>query len=353
MVNFCVVGQSNSIMADGFVAQVRRQSNHNMKASGRIGASPSVLGPFFLTDEFVSGCQFCLIDVCVVDAEAMHNGAIDAFNVCDYLSWAGHFCRQRKCEPIFIIIPPLSLVGNSYLHNYFFSIYESIIRSGGYYYLDVREMLSRLSASGNTSPSHYYSDPSHLGIEISSMIAERICRQFDKTSTGGISASTTFLDRHFKRFNLSLFAPATFERASYQTSLYSFSGVRLRSGSLLRVPVGNIKRVHGIVVNSARSNNKLRFNGNTTVVKSFILKPYSSLTNFECRLVPICSPLSDLSGNIDITIASDNEKTNDPTMQEQSGPSRAVCVEVSDLLVEYSSSLVSYNFRMLDENNII
>jgi hypothetical protein len=66
-----VVGQSNTLTLNGFFKALNETENVEIVRTARLGASPSVIGPYYIDDDFFNGCDYCIIDFCVVDMTAI------------------------------------------------------------------------------------------------------------------------------------------------------------------------------------------------------------------------------------------------------------------------------------------
>jgi hypothetical protein len=309
--------------------------------SACLGASPSVIGPYFLRDGFFADADYCLIDTCVVDFSVLQNETTDYYQIVKWIEWLGHKVRLSGCQPIFILIPlqHLALSNPPILR-----IYRSIINAFGYLFLDVRDVLAGLIEGGRIRIEDLYKDPAHMGPELCQEVAEVLGRFF--------SAADPFLYRRMevtcaiKEFEVinvgDVCASPQSSRVERSNSFLQFSGLVVEQDSVFIAEVDRVRQLHAVMVNAAKSNARLAIMGDVRVVKSFNLIPYSPV-DFEARLIPIRSPLQDQRGTIGFSMAGTDEPCSETTMQESAAvDSEGRCVEVSDLVLERDTKVVSY-----------
>ena len=172
MPSFSVIGQSNSIMANGYLPILLSNKTFSMTSSGRIGASPSVLGPLFATKTFFE-LSFCIFDFAVIDHILLSHNFLNHTDAIAYIEYSGNMARINNCEPIFLIIPlQWKLKGNDGV----LQMYIETIKKNNFFYLDVRDLV-KLRHSG-ASEAELYVDSAHVGDKLAHDIADSISRFF-------------------------------------------------------------------------------------------------------------------------------------------------------------------------------
>ena len=156
-VSCAVVGQSNSIIQGGFVDLLRRMGSVRFERLGRIGASPSILAPFFMTEGFLAGCEYCLLDFCVVDAAGIEDGTYSTERSLVWAEWACHQARRYGCEPILVIIPRAHEIGELAP---LVRLYREMAGRLRCHFLDAGAVAGRLLGAGGAS---LYADAAHPG----------------------------------------------------------------------------------------------------------------------------------------------------------------------------------------------
>ncbi len=336
-----VIGQSNSIIRNGYFETAVANRYFEVGASARLGASPSVLGPYSVTGSFFNGSDFCIIDLCVVDSSALGEGSITEDQIGEWVSWIGHTARRYGCQPIFVLIPMLHQLTDK---GGVLDLYKSIAQKNGFYFIDVRTIISSIGVDG----SDLYTDVAHPNIKLSDVIADRLKRFIDNFSYNSLShEEICFTFRIFERLSVKDFSlvgsHVVNQEVHYETSLLKFDGLRLSAGSQVFIESRNMVRVHAVMVNAASSFKKICLQGDKRLVKNLNLRAFSHNVPFEARLVPLMAPLKSSSGTLMLELAQDDELVNEPTMHgcvlSREMPQH---VEIGDLLIESATEMVAY-----------
>ena len=296
-----------------------------------LGASPSVIAPFFVDDNFFIGCEFCIIDLSVIDQVSTSWLAYDMNSVIRWMDWVCHMSRRNRCQPIILVIPLLQNVRGE---NVPIRLALEVATRLECFYLDARELARSAVEGGSLSAEDLYSDAAHPNAAFSNQISRAILNFFKRNEISYQNEAQQIALERVGILKLKDHAPAPFRRVNYTNQLFSFSGIRLNLGEAVEIRTGTIYALHAIMVNSARSNCKILIEGNRSVVKSINLKPFLS-GEFEARLVPFRSPMRDKEGMLRIAVAPDYAPSCDRTMQEQVEflPGPRFC-EISEILVD-------------------
>ncbi len=335
IVSCAVVGQSNSIIRDGFVDLLRRRGTVSIERMGRIGASPSILAPFFMSDEFLSGCDYCLLDFCVVDAAGIEGGTYSSQQSLLWAEWACHQARRHGCEPILVMIPLSHEIGGS---SALVRMYREMAGRLRCHFLDAGEVAVRLRGAGGGAA--LYADASHPGEALSQAMAAILERFMLEARGARQAARVRAVVRRVERLSVAALADgATAIRRP--GSLVSFVGVDVMRGAALRLRTGAFGGLIGVLVNAAACTHDAAFTGSRRVVKRLTLRPYSR-TEFEARLVPFGVPLGDGDGWLGVSASRAGEAWEDDTLQAVRGGIMPYRVEIADLLVERGVETVAY-----------
>ncbi|WP_439922987.1 hypothetical protein [Nitrobacter sp. JJSN] len=336
-----LLGQSNSILKDGFFNKfLEKHQPIEVTAMGRIGASPSLLGPYFAKESFFGGSEFCIIDMCVIDFSLLSGGAIGLYDISKWIEWVCHSAKRAGCEPIFVCIPVHPANHSELL----ISNCISLIERNEWFYLDVRGCIARLVERTGRTPGELYRDPSRPGPELSEAIADSLAQIIDEIRHTPMKAvSRTFPVSRFDVLNLQGLLSAA--QANYLSSLLDFKGVRLERGKAYQLTVGGITGVSGLMLNSAACKGVLEINGDRKFYKNLRLRPYHP-TRFEARLVPICKPLRDNGGLLKFSLVDSSIKESDITFHSaKTDEDNSGFVEIADIVVERGYDLLTYSSR--------
>ncbi|MGI4810459.1 MAG: hypothetical protein ACRYF2_20410, partial [Janthinobacterium lividum] len=287
-VSCAVVGQSNSIIRGGFIDQLRRMGSVSIERMGRIGASPSILAPFFMTEGFLAPCDYCLLDFCVVDAAGIEDRTYSTGQSLLWAEWACHQARRYRCEPILVIIPRAHEIGE---RAPLVQLYREMAGRLGCHFLDAGDLAGRLPGAGGEP---LYADSTHPGEALSQAMAAVLERfMLERREDRRRERVETEL-RWVERLSVvDLAGDAT--AIVRPDSLLSFRGVDVMRGAPLRLRTGAFGGLIGVLVNAAACTHDGVFAGSRRVVKRLTLRPYSR-TEFEARLVPFGVRLGDGDG---------------------------------------------------------
>ena len=350
MNKFCgIIGQSNSIMRNGFFNKLRERNCIEISKSARLGASPSVIGPYLTDDVFFDGLDFCIIDLCVVDFAAIWGGA-DYVAIYQWIDWIGHMARKNNCQPIFVLIPVEPFENARIL----LSVYEWVVRENKYFYIDLRELVLPIVKSEGVLVGSLYSDGSHIGSRLSIMVADVLERFFAASDNIVYKrADNMVMLKQFDLIEIYDFFSENIPQVRYDTSLVEFKGLRLSFGTELSVDTGAFKRIHAIMVNAASSHQSIEIIGSDAIVKGLALKPYSE-TDFEARVIPICTPMSDCQGKLRFKVSPTTTANSERTMQAvERTVDSPKHVEIAGILVERANQIISYSSLFPEINNIL
>lgn len=332
-----VVGQSNSIIQGGFVDRLRRMGGVSVERMGRIGASPSILAPFFMTEAFLSGCAYCVLDFCVVDAAGIEDGTYSYARSLLWAEWACHQARRHGCVPILVMIPRAHEIGG---RAPLVERYREMAGRLGCHFLDAGAVAGRLLRAGGEA---LYSDAAHPGAALSQAIAailERFMLERRERRLERVRAEVRAEVRRVERISVAELAAGA-RVITRPDTLVSFRGVDVMRGEALRLRTGAFGELIGVLVNAAGCTHDGVFAGSRRVVKRLTLRPYSR-TEFEARLVPFGVRLGDGDGWLAVSGSAAGERWEDDTMQAVAGGIMPYRVEIADLLVDRGVERVTY-----------
>jgi hypothetical protein len=329
-----VIGQSNSILQHGFVAHLMRRPEIEIGHMGRIGASPSVILPFYAAPEWLAGHDVCILDVGVMDYIFLGEGAIDPASIAHYLGYALQMIHAAGCLPLLLVIPrktALPCVAGGAKVPFLHQIYRGVAAQYDAMLLDLIDGLDDLGQRSRASLDAVYSDPNHPAEPMQRAIADRIAALIGE-------AMSTQLERrpvsaaipNFERLTLTGLcpdAPALLE----MTRLFRTRLTLIAPGDRLVLPTGRFDRLHALLVNRSRSGAKLAIEGDRTVVKIVGTK-HERHQPLVIQLCSVVTPVRDRDGVLALSIAEPDtavtEESCDP-FEEDGGH-----IEIGEILIE-------------------
>lgn len=344
-----IIGQSNSIYSAGYCGVLLRTGGIKLAGSGRLGASPSVIGPFFAADGALFDAEYVVIDCCVIDMNGPTSHGWSLHDIRSWVEWIGHSARLQGCEPIFLLIPAATALAGT---NAVLATYEDVIQQHRYCYLDVRDVLKEIPED----PLTLFRDVAHPGERVS----ERIANLLAKFMVARRSHKENALDVHvsvkdFVRINIQDHTDQGPAAVTHATTLLNFRGISLEEGVVARVQTGPCRKLHAVMVNSYRSRGNLSICGRESITKAFSFRPYGTGGVCEARLIPIQSTVTDRAGFLEFMIAPSDATPSEVTaaLKPMTVGERAE-IEISDLLIETGETMHDYRaYICSDSNNIL
>jgi hypothetical protein len=328
-----IIGQSNSILQTGFVAHLMQRPEIEIGHMGRIGASPSVILPFFAAPEWLAGHDVCILDIAIMDHVFFWSEAIDLVSISQYVAYAIQMIHAAGCLPLLLIIPHQSAL--PYAHGggkipILHQIYHAVAAQNDAMVLDLTDGLDGLGTHSPALLDAAYSDPNHLSDSVSRGVAARIVSLIDE-------AMRTPLERrrvsvafpNFERLGLMGLCPDA-PSVMHTTSLLHGHFTFINPGDRLVVPTGPFDRLHAILVNRAQSGAKLAIEGSSTIVKAFGTKNERD-TPLVAQLCSVITPVADRDGNLVLSLADPDTPVSEQScnpLDEHSGH-----VEISEILI--------------------
>jgi hypothetical protein len=329
-----IIGQSNSIMRTGFVAHLMQRPEIEIGHMGRIGASPSVILPFYAGVEWLAGHDVCILDIAVMDQVFLWSGAIDLVSISHYLAHAIRMIHAAGCLPLLLIIPHKSILphaSGSHQVPVLHQIYRAVAAQTNAMLLDLTDGLDDLGRHSPALLEAAYSDPNHISDSISNGVAARIVSLIDEAMRAQlVRHPVSAAIPNFERLSLVGLCPDA-PSIAHRTSLYGGLFTLLSPGERLELQTGRFDRLHALLINRAQSGAKLTIEGNRTVVKALGTKNERDVP-LVVQLCSLQTPVSDGDGVITLSLADpdalESEASFNP-LDEHAGH-----VEIGEILIE-------------------
>lgn len=329
-----IIGQSNAILQTGFVAHLMQRPEIEIGHMGRLGATPSVLLPFYAGAEWLAGHDVCIIDVAVMDQVFLWADAIDPVSIGQYVAYAIQTIHAAGCLPLLLVIPhqaalpdPAGPPAIPFLHQ----IYRAVAAQNDALLLDLTAGLDALRRRQPAPAEAAYSDPNHLSDAVSRGVAARIVALIGEAARAPLDRrAVSVAIPNFVRVSLAELCPdaGSVHRAS---SLHQGCFAVIEPGDRLVLPTGRFDRLHGLLVNRAQSAGKLAIGGSRTVVKALGTRSERDLP-LVAQLCPILTPLRDRDGTLVLSVADGDAPVTEPSwnpLDAQSGR-----IEIGEILIQ-------------------
>lgn len=329
-----IIGQSNSIRSRGFVHQLSRMPDIEIGHLGRIGASPSILLPFFAGDVFLRDHDFLVIDVAVVDQLFSWAGALDPASMASYLTYGIHRAHMVGCVPVVLVLPhQASVPGRGsreipFLHQ----MYRQIARLNGALCIDLLPLLMRLREQDEAAFAAAYDDPNHISEDVARRAACLLAELFDAVAAAPLARRRRAVALpQFAQVPLADF-PHGLPEVERSNSVFSARYLGFAAGDEMEVPTGPIERVHGLLINRSTSDGVIELTGAGRIAKRLGTEGERDLP-YVAQVLPLLGAVRDAGGVVKLRLAAAATPPTEVTWNAMSVAGDKA--EIAALLLEY------------------
>ncbi len=339
-----IIGQSNSVMREGFARKLRQLGMLDVLGIRAVGSSASLLANWFVAG-LEEPADYCIFDLAVFDMALVSGGNYRIEHMKNYLAAAIAEARLRGAEPILALIPPQWL--DKHMHPAYVAQKQIAERSNCFHF-DGLAWLRSLVAEERREFEAAFADPSHLNPAYSEKFARALSAAVvalhATRGAGGGERAAAVVEHPVDVVPLARCAAPETVRVAASSAL-TVSLVKLDPQTPLRVPVGECKRVCGLVVDAKNCSGTLKISGGGAVAKSLAFSGEPDRLGFVARVVPLVGDVSDSDGYVELAVPADALDPTEPTSGvSQAGPG-AGTAHISHLLVERPARVVSYTPR--------
>jgi hypothetical protein len=336
-----IIGQSNSVMKEGFARKMMEGGLVKVLAIKAIGSSASLLANLFIHDIPAAAADYCILDLAVFDMALVSADAFKIEHMERYLASAIVEIRMRRIEPILLLIPPQWL--NRLMHPVYLAQQRVAIEHKCHFFDGLR-WTKKTAEDDGIDFADAFSDRSHLSPEYSGKIAEALGASITALHQAQSSAIEVATEAQISPVEVVPIADYAAKESIRQaaSSIIGLSLVRIDRTHDLQVPIGRCERVCGLVIDSSGTKGKISIKGTGVIVKDLTVRGDPSHLAFVARVVPIAGDVTDLDGKLRMSVADVHALVTEPSLSSPAGDDREDAVYVSHLLVERRSSTVKY-----------
>jgi hypothetical protein len=322
------------------VDQLAKLSGLEIGKMGRLGASPSVLLPYFATRGFLAGHDFVVFDLAISDQGFLWAGAIDPYQIVGWLEYGIARAHEAGCIPIVLVIPHRATISAApgapvpMLQQ----LYRAVAQRSGALCFDLYDEIARRAARDPGSLDEIYTDPDHLSPTFAAAVARAIANYIERVSDASIERIPSFAAlRSFDRVPLG--DREGVKSVLLESSLLSAKFASLYPGDLLDVRIGTAERLAGALIDRVGSRGKVQVSGTEKTVKT-IGTPPDSAHSFVAQLVPFLGSVRDDNGVVRVGAADPATPVTETSWQEPSELQGDL--RIAELLVERRASAVTF-----------
>jgi hypothetical protein len=346
--HIAVIGQSNAILAHGFVHQLAARAEIELGNVARLGASPSVIVPLFGGIDFFRGHDFAIFDTAIVDQNFLWSDAVDLYSIGRWLEQGIIAAQAAGCVPILLSIPHIAMLpgaGEPIWAPPLQQLYRSVAARNGASCFDLYDAAARRILRDPANRDVLYADPDHLTERFVGEIVDHLLG-FMNAYRDAAPASRAMRKAHI-RFDPVSLATAPGARITHLAStLLADDFAEMREGEELVLPVGATPRIAAVLIDRASSEGVLALGGNITVTKQIGTSP-DSAHSFVAQAVPILTELHDSIGTVSLKAAAPDT----PLTEKSWHPREAArsSVRIARLLVERTPEIIEVQEPILPQ----
>lgn len=336
-----IVGQSNSILKNGFASHLATRPDIEIVKYGRVGSSSAILGPFFVRPGFAKGLDYCIIDLTMFDhtVQSVEPKKYTGYEISRIFDYLIHTIRADGCQPVILIfLPQWADLKHTWLSN----LHLQIAERTRCYYFDFRNFSGTLLREG-AQLSGLYTDTNHPTSECQAAIADVLAEFMRSNKLNCNRAIVRCATPDFDVINVED-QPGSCSLVLRQTSIQSWKFSVVTPGDELSLETTPGSTLRGLVINSSECTAKIQVDADPILVKDLRLAQEEDSEKFRMQIAPVFADIRDKFGRFRIKLADANAV---PTERHITGPriSRSgheSKVEISALVVERGAKVFEY-----------
>jgi lysophospholipase L1-like esterase len=344
-----VIGQSNAILAHGFVNQLAERAEIELGNVARLGASPSAIVPLFGRIDFFEGHDFAIFDTAIVDQNFLWADAVDLHAIARWLEQGIIAAQAAGCLPILLSIPHGAILpgpGEPIWAPPLQRLYRSVAARNGAACFDLYDAAARGIARDPANRALLYADPDHLS---EGFVRETVGHLLSFMNAFHDAAPPTRrVAKAYTRFDPVPLATVPGARiVPLASALLADDFAEIGEGEELVLPVGPTPRIVAALIDRASSEGMLEIGGNIAIAKQIGTTP-DSTHSFVAQLVPILTELHDAGGLVSLRAVAPATPPTEPSWHPRAAARSSI--RIARLLVERAPEIIEVEEPILPLN---
>lgn len=320
----CVIGTSNAIYKDGYCGAIADDPRVSHFRKYCIGASPSIIIPYFAGRIDFADFDFVVFDTAINDSNYFKYGSIRKDQIRQFVEFGVNEAARAGCRPALLVMPSLKRFAKPTMARI---IYTRIAAENDAALLDGFTFAEDLAAASGVELGSLFLDDFHLRKDIARQVGTLLVDQM----AGRLHKAPSKQEPGSRFYSIRL--ADHFPWLERSTSLASSRLVRL-GPTPVQLPVPPGHEVAGIVYNSAKTSGAIRIG--PEVVKSLWTKYFGTPKDLLTIMAPVIakSPV-DASGRLTLQLAAAEDAITEASRFEHFAPPSALTsvVEVETLIM--------------------
>ncbi len=296
----CLVGTSNSIYKDGYAAAIAQHPGITDFTKLSVGASPSVIVPYFLSDVDFTRFDIVIFDTAINDRNYYISKSIRKEQIREFLEWGIQKASKAGCRVGLLLMPTRTAFHKETISGL---IYSKLANETGSLLFDGFENARSISQDFGCPTDILFIDDYHY----LKPFAWRLGR--DVIATLLEAKAAPVINKKLPDFyKIHLPSIPTQTPILRQTSIIERRFVGLQLGSRIDLPLGENDSIVGISINAANCYGNLKVYGTKTHIKSLTTQFTGSGKALQLIVVPFTDPdIKPRDGQIVLSMAEDDE----------------------------------------------
>lgn len=293
--NVYLIGTSNSIFKNGYSAGIAESKGVSFFAKGSIGASPSVIIPYFLSKTNISDYDWLVIDTSINDRNFYLHNAITIKQIKEFVEYGIIKAINNKCVPFLLIMPTLDRFGKKSISS---NIYYELSHKHRIPLFDGYKYLESYSRDKNIDIKSCFKDPFHVLPEIAYHIGTTLVKVMRKTA---LTISKRRLTVEFRNIHLPNLTNSYITR---KNSLTENEFIQLKSGDKVTIQICKNEEVCGCTYNAALTFGSICLEDDIKHIKELSTNFLEKNKKLLVLSTPFVNPIYSRSGRLQISLPS-------------------------------------------------
>lgn len=299
-----LIGTSNSIFKRGYSAGIAESEGVEYFLKGSMGASPSIIIPYFLSKVDIGAFDWLVIDTAINDRNYYIFNSIKARQIREFISYGITTAINAGCRPFLLLMPFLKGFGKQTVSR---KIYYEL--SDKYYIpiLDGFEFIETYATAQKLSIESCFKDEFHVLPEIAYLMGKEVVRRI-KDNVFGVNFLPLKFD--YRVINLSSQSREFITRIN---SLTRNEFVIIDDENKISINLNRNEKICGLVYNAATTFGSLRIHKKKEHIKELTTKYFNQNKKHLVIASPITHEIYTKYGNVTLSLAQDDARPTEPS----------------------------------------
>ncbi|TCU14708.1 hypothetical protein [Rhizobium sullae] len=278
----CLIGTSNSVYKDGYAGAIRDDKRVSSFTKFSMGASPSIIIPYFGSELDFSTFDFVIFETAINDRNYYKYGSIRKDQIRNFVEWGVSAAAKAGCHVALLVMPSRKAMNAPTISG---TIYQRIAAETGATLLNGFDFVRTYAAALETQIDELFIDDFHIQKQIANRVGRVLIDKMVADRASKIKAPTSH-GKYYRLHALHLQTPAVLRTTSL-ISEYFF--ILNNQSQEIQCSIPASDSIVGVTYNAAKSSGKL-------VISSSEAKCIKSLTTkyfgIDKELLLIACPLT-------------------------------------------------------------